>query len=122
VELEVASATDALLPPCDTVLLVDVLHYMTDAEQDALLARAAAAARTRVVVRELDPDRGWRSTVTRLQERVTTGIGFNRGARVNARRIEAIAGPLRSAGFAVTVQPCWSGTPFSNVLVVGTRT
>ena len=60
--------------------------------------------------------------VTRLQERVTTGLGYNRGARVNARHIEAIAGPLRKAGFTVTVEPCWGGTPFSNVLVVGTRT
>src|SRR5207237_691202 len=55
------------VPAADTVLLVDVLHYMTDDEQDALLDRAARAARSRVIVRELDPERGWRSAVTRAQ-------------------------------------------------------
>ncbi len=109
------------VPPCDTVLFVDVLHYLTDAEQDAVLARAADTARTRVVVRELDPARGWRSRVTRAQERITTSLGYNRGARVNVRRIEDLAAPLRARGFAVIVEPCWGATPFSNVVLVAER-
>jgi hypothetical protein len=75
----------------------------------------------RVVVRELDPDRGWRSGITRAQERVTTSLGYNRGARVNVRKIEALVAPLRARGFAVRVEPCWGATPFANVLIVAER-
>jgi SAM-dependent methyltransferase len=105
----------------DTVLLVDVLHYFTDEEQDALLDRAASAARRTLVVRELDPDRGWRSAVTRLQERITTGLRFNVGARVRPRAISATTRRLEARGFEVTVEPCWGSTPFANVLVVARR-
>jgi SAM-dependent methyltransferase len=106
---------------CDTVLLIDVLHYLTDEEQDVLLARATRAARARVVVRELDPNRGWRSGVTRVQEAITTAFRWNRGARVRVRPISEIERALKERGFAVSVVPCWGATPFSNVLVMGTR-
>jgi len=108
------------IPPCDTVLLVDVLHYVDDAAQDAIVERAAKAAQ-RVLVRELDPDRGWRSRVTALQERLTTSAKYNRGERVRARSINAITCILQANGFAVRVAPCWGKTPFSNVLVIAER-
>jgi len=107
---------------CDTVLLIDVLHYVTDAEQDALLGRAAAVARHRIVVRDLDPDRGWRSGVARVHEVIVTRLGINRGARIHVRPISAITSTLEARGFAVSVAPCWGATPFANVLVVGTKT
>lgn len=102
---------------CDTVLLVDVLHYLSPADQDALLARAAAAARTHIFVRELDPDRGWRSAVTRLQESITTGFGYNKGEKLVFRTIAALTAPLVRAGWCTSVVPAWGSTPFSNVLV-----
>jgi uncharacterized protein (DUF2062 family)/SAM-dependent methyltransferase len=120
-EFEAGDMREVVIPPCDTVLFVDVLHYLTDAEQDAVLARAADAARARVVVRELDPDRGWRSAVTRGQERLTTSLGYNRGARVNVRSVENLAAPLRARGFEVRVEPCWGATPFANVMLVAER-
>ncbi len=106
---------------CDTALLLDVLHYLKTEEQDALLARVAASTRKTIFVRELDPDRGWRSSVTRFQERVTTRAGVNRGARVLLRPISDIARVLEKNGFDVSVAPCWAGTPFSNVLVTAKR-
>ena len=116
-----ADLREPTLEPCDTALLIDVLHYLTVEEQDAVLRNVARAARRLVVVRELDPDRGWRSTVTRVQEALTTGVGYNRGARVNVRPIAELTRVLSGEGFAVEVSPCWGATPFSNVLIVGRR-
>jgi SAM-dependent methyltransferase len=118
---ETMDMREAAAASCDTALFVDVLHYLTDEEQDQVLARAADAASVRVLVRELDPDRGWRSAVTRFQERLTTGIGYNRGARVNVRPIDRLAAPLRARGFEVRVEPCWGKTPFANVLLIAER-
>lgn len=121
VRFEVGDVRTHPLAACDTVLLVDVLHYLTEEEQDALLTRAASAARERVIVRDLDPDRGWRSTVTRIQEGITTGLRWNRGARVRPRSVPDLSKVLETAGFDVRVEPCWGSTPFANVLLVGTR-
>jgi hypothetical protein len=59
--------------------------------------------------------------VTELQERVTTRLGFNRGARVNVRPIAALTKVLEAEGFECEVTPCWGGTPFANVLIVARR-
>jgi uncharacterized protein (DUF2062 family) len=116
---------DILVHPintCDTVLLVDVLHYLTDAEQDELLDRAAAAAGQRIVIRDLDPHRGWRSTVAWVHEAVVTRLGINRGSRINIRPVSAITRVLEGHGFTPSVAPGWGATPFANILIVGTKT
>ncbi len=118
---EEGDAVTRPIPACDSVLLIDVLHYLTDAEQEALVGRAARAARRTVLIRELDPDRGWRSVTTRVQEAITTTLRWNRGARVRVRSIACLERRLSEEGFDVTVEPCWGATPFANVLVVGRR-
>ena len=105
----------------DTVLLVDVLHYFAENEQSALVRDAARAAKVRVVIRDIDPERGFRSTMTRLQERLTTGARYNLGERVLVRSIATVTRELEAEGFRVEVTPCWGKTPFSNVLIVATR-
>ncbi len=120
---EAGDARAADLPPADTVMLIDVLHYFTIEEQDAILARAAAAVRPggRIVVREADTERGWRSAATLLEERVFTAARYNRGERVRMRPAREIAARLGEAGLACEVRPAWGRTPFSNVLIVGRR-
>lgn len=121
---EVADARRAELSPADTVLLIDLLHYFKIEEQDAILRRAAAAVRPggRILVREADTDQGWRSFVTLLEERIFTTLRFNRGERVRFRPSREIKGILEELGFSCQVIPAWGKTPFSNVLILGTRT
>jgi len=111
---------DAPLPEADTVLLVDVLHYLAPEEQDAVRARAARVARRRVLVRDVDPDGGTASVVTRSSEGVTTSLGYNRGERVAPRSFDDLAAVLEREGFAITREPC-SARAFANVLLVGRR-
>lgn len=110
--------------PADTVLLIDILHYFSRSEQDALLRGAAArvAPRGRLLLREADLGRGLRSLITRGFEGVGTALRVNRGERVVFRDVERELVPiLTDAGLACEVAPCWSGTPFSNVLLVAAR-
>lgn len=121
--LERADARTAALEPADTVLLVDILHYFTIAEQDDLLRRAARAVLPggRIAIREADTERGWRSSVTLLEERVFTFLRFNRGERVKLRPARELRAILEEEGLRVEVRPAWGKTPFSNVLILGER-
>ena len=118
-----ADAREAELGTADTVLLIDLLHYFRVEEQDAILRRAAAAVRPggRLLVREADTERGLRSSITLLEERVFTALRFNRGERVRFRPAREIAALLEQLGFSCETMPAWGKTPFSNVLLVGSR-
>ncbi|WP_437503675.1 DUF2062 domain-containing protein [Sorangium sp. So ce1099] len=118
-----ADAREAELGEADTVLLIDLLHYFRVEEQDAILRRAAAAVRPggRLLVREADTERGLRSSVTLLEERIFTALRFNRGERVRFRPAREIVALLEQLGFSCETRPAWGKTPFSNVLIVGTR-
>jgi SAM-dependent methyltransferase len=116
-------ARTAPLEPSDTVLLIDLLHYFTVEEQDAILDRAAAAVRPggRILVREADADAGWRSVTTLWEERLFTLLRVNRGERLRFRPARELAARIEAAGLACEIRPASAGTPFSNVLVVGRR-
>lgn len=117
-------ASKVELPPADTVLLIDVLHYLDVPGQDALLARAASWVKPggRLVVREASEGYGFRSFLTRFVERISQGIRFNLGATIAIRDVQREYVPLlERAGMTCRVTPCWSGTPFGNVLLVAER-
>jgi SAM-dependent methyltransferase len=109
------------LEASDTVLLIDILHYLTRDEQDDLLVRAARAARGRVIVRDVDPDRGASSALTHGWEWVTTTFGYNRGARVSPRSFAEITAVLEAEGLFVTRQPCSAKAMSNELLVARTR-
>ncbi len=123
VELEQGDAREAKIPDADTVLVIDLIHYFTIEEQDAILRRAARAVRSggRIVVREADTERGFRSFATLLEEKVFTTLRFNRGECVKFRPAREIASILEDAGLTTRISPAWGKTPFSNVLIVGER-
>lgn len=119
-----ADARDAELPPSDTVLLIDLLHYFKPEEQEKILRNAASAVRPggRILIREADTERGFRSFMTLAEERFFTLVRFNRGERVRFLPARLRVGILEEMGFSCEVRPAWGKTPFSNVLILGTRT
>ncbi|MCL2776513.1 MAG: class I SAM-dependent methyltransferase [Polyangiaceae bacterium] len=121
---QTADAMVEPLPSADTVLLIDVLHYLTIDMQNALLARAVACVRPggRLVVREASSACGVRSALTLFVERISQAMKFNLGACIALRDVHRDLVPiLNAAGMKCAVIECWRGTPFSNLLVVAER-
>lgn len=107
----------------DTILLLDVLHYLPRDTQDAVLERACRAIRPGgvLLLREMDDARGWRSWATRTEERVFTALRFNRGERLVFRPAAELVAICEREGLVVTVEPMWGSTPFANVLIEARR-
>src|SRR6185312_7080038 len=91
-KFEKADFREVTPPACDTLLLIDVLHYLTDKQQLDVLARCMRA--------------------TRKQEAVTTFFGYNVGERVRVLPIASFTELLEGSGFCVRVEPSWGKTPF----------
>jgi SAM-dependent methyltransferase len=108
----------------DTVVILDVLHYISIAEQDAVLARVRAALPHggRLVLRVGDAASRHRYAATGWVDRIVT---FARGQRVDhgaGRTLAEWTERLHELGFAVASEPMHRGTLFANVLLVATVT
>lgn len=119
-EFRVADVGPNDLMPADTILLVDVLHYLPLAEQDALLMAAARALQPggRLLVRELDADPSAKSGFTRLAEWLARKTGLNRGRASAYRPARELTALLERAGLPCVIQGASERTPFANVLIV----
>ena len=109
-------------PEADTVVMLDVLHYISVPEQNDVLTR----------VRRALPSRG--SLLLRVGDAAAKrGFGFSQWvdslvARVRGYRVARRAGrslaewtsQLESLGFSVRSEPMGQGTLFANVLLVAT--
>jgi hypothetical protein len=107
----------------DTVLLLDVLHYLTLAEQSELLARLSAAKQvSRLLIRELDAVKGRASAWTRLAEWVATRTRYNRATRpLSYRSAAELGAELTALGWQCDTRSASRGTPFGNVLTIARR-
>ncbi len=108
-------------PEVDTVVILDVLHYITVPEQDQVLLRVRDALRKSggtllLRVGDAASKRGfWAS------QWVDAVVTFVRGHRVvpqYGRTLALWIAQLESIGFSVESQPMSHGTPFANVLLV----
>jgi SAM-dependent methyltransferase len=117
-----ADMRSAAFPQVDTIVLLDVLHYVSTAEQDEILARARAALgeRGRLVLRVGDAGSTHRFAASRWIDRA---VAFARGrglVPIAGRSLDAWRERLEALGFAVRSEPMHAGTPFANVLLVAT--
>ena len=107
-------------PEVDAVVILDVLHYITVADQDEVLARVRRAlpvgGRLLLRVGDAASRRGFLAS-----QWVDAVVTFVRGHRVTpqfGRTLSAWIARLESLGFEVRSQPMSQGTPFANVLLV----
>jgi len=119
--ISVDSAETYVFPRADTILFVDVLHYLTPGAQDHVLGRAAGVLQNggRLLIREVeDARRG--SSLTRAFERIGLFFGVNRGKSFAFRPLSEITATLTRLGFICERRDASSGTPLSNALVIAT--
>lgn len=125
-EFRVADLLDAELGEADTVLFIDVLHYLAPSDQDRLLARAVASLRPggRLLVRETDGEPGARSALTRGLERWATRVGYNRVAaqqKLGFRPLGELVAEMNRLGLDCQLQGKASGARLGNRLIVGQK-
>jgi SAM-dependent methyltransferase len=107
-------------PDSDTVVILDVLHYISVPEQNEVLARVRAALPTGGVLLLRVGDAATKSRF-RISQWVDAAVTLVRGHRVTpqfGRSLVEWTTQLEALGFSVESQPMSQGTPFANVLLV----
>ena len=115
-----ADMREASLPACDVAVLLDVLHYVDHATQQAVLerVRAALVPGGRLLLRIADTARAPRYAWGQWVDRVTARLRGHRAPPVFGRPLAQWEALLRHLGFRVTIVPMSRGTLFANVLLV----
>jgi SAM-dependent methyltransferase len=107
-------------PEADTVVILDVLHYVTVPEQDEVLARVRRALPTGGLLLLRVGDASARPGYV-ISQWVDALVSWGRGHRVApqyGRPLSEWIAQLEGLGFEVRSQPMSQGTPFANVLLV----
>jgi SAM-dependent methyltransferase len=122
-EISAADARSEALPVARTILVFDVLHMMPAADQEALLRGLVAALEPggTLLLREADADAGWRFQAVNFANRMKA-LAFGYSSKGFCFRTAASwRALLESRGLSVEVWPMGKGTPYGNVLLVGTK-
>ena len=121
-EIVCADMRSAPFAEADTVVILDVLHYVSEPEQDAVLARVRAALPPggRLLMRIGDASSRAGFAASRWVDRVVTFVRGRGFAPLAGRTLAAWHARLEQLGFAVASEPMHAGTPFANVLIVAT--
>ena len=110
-------------PASDTVVILDVLHYVTHAEQDAVLERVrdALAPGGRLLLRVGDAGSRRGFAISQWVDRAVTRLRGHSVPPVYGRTLAEWIAQLRQLGLQVEPRPMSQGTPFANVLLVAQR-
>lgn len=110
-------------PASDAVVILDVLHYVTHAEQEAVLKRVheALAPGGRLLLRVGDAGARRGFAISQWVDRVVTRMRGHTVPPVYGRPLPEWIAQLRALGMHVEPRPMSEGTPFANVLLVAQR-
>jgi 2-polyprenyl-3-methyl-5-hydroxy-6-metoxy-1,4-benzoquinol methylase len=105
------------------VVILDILQFFTEPEQDALLTAAAArvAAGGKLIIRSGLRDDSWRFRITVLGDYIAKLSFWMKAAPTRYPDAAQFQRVLTAAGLKVRIEPMWGGTPFNNFLIVGER-
>lgn len=105
------------------VVILDILQFFTEPEQDALLTSAASrvAPGGKLIIRSGLRDDSWRFRITVLGDYLAKVTFWMKAAPTRYPEAEQFQRVLGAAGLKVRIVPMWGGTPFNNYLIVGER-
>jgi 2-polyprenyl-3-methyl-5-hydroxy-6-metoxy-1,4-benzoquinol methylase len=114
---------DALaLPPFrGTVVILDLLHYLTRDERRRVLAQVIERSSGLAIIRDAVRDTTMRYRLTVAEETFARAVGWLRVPRLDFPTVEEIVAPFHAAGFETSVAPLWGRTPLNNYLFVFSR-
>ena len=100
-------------------VILDVLHYIDLADQQAVLERLrdALAPDGLLLLRVGDADGGLPFRISNWVDRTVTFVRGHRLGTLHCRPLPAWIGALEGLGFRVRAVPASQGTPFANVLL-----
>ena len=111
------------VPPCDVVVVLDVLHYIDHRAQASVVAHVFDALSTegRLLLRVGDASAGWRFVITLVADWIATAARGTFQRRFWCRSLPQWIAVLEAIGFEVRAQPMSAGTPFANKLLIATK-
>ncbi len=106
-----------------SLVLFDVLHYLSPNEQERLLNRLLprVVPGGLLVIRDCPRDRNTRFWLTFLAERFAQIITWNVAAPLHFPSRDQICGRFSPDEFESTIEPLWGATPFNNHLFIFRR-
>ncbi|HEX4984987.1 MAG TPA: class I SAM-dependent methyltransferase [Burkholderiales bacterium] len=117
--IEAGDLRDVSLPDADVVVLADVLHYLSPAQQDALLGKVAQTLRGGglLVLRVADASAGWRFHAGKTTDWLGTLLSGGNLTRQHHRPVAGWMALLGELGFGVGIEPPGRPKSFANVLL-----
>lgn len=105
------------------VVILDILQFFTEEEQNKLLMEAAArvAPGGKLVIRTCLKDNSRRFRITVLGDYLARITFWMKDAPTRYPEAQQFQEVLSAAGLRVEISPLWGGTPFNNHLVVAAR-
>jgi len=119
-EIVQADIRSAAFGNADAIVMLDVLHYLPEGAQRAVLRRVRAALPRggTLLARVGDGEAGVRFRITQWSDRLILLARGHGLAPLNCHSIARWGELLRECGFASRPQPMSAGTPFANVLLI----
>lgn len=105
------------------VVILDILQFFTETEQNVLLTAAAqrVASGGKLIIRSGLRDDSWRFRITVLGDYLAKACLWMKAAPTRYPDEVQFQRVLGAAGLKVRIEPMWGGTPFNNYLIVGER-
>ncbi len=118
--VEQGDIRDAALGAVNVVVILDSLHYIDTAAQDAVLrrVRAALAPDGTLIMRVGDAAAGLPFWLCTWADRLVTSVRGHRLGTLYCRPAAEWQRALEGLGFSVRPQPMDAGTPFANTLLL----